>query len=507
MADLYRFPPDWQLETLADHIPRGFHLSTEQTGATQGELLDTFDWRLYQHGWILIRDKRGYRLITIAGAKVAEFSTRRKTLLRFWWDFPAGELRNKLKPVMQERAVIPRNSISFSGNHVAIRNRDDKTVVRATVVESNHNGKSAMISTNALRGYDREHSRLLQLLRDNGFKTIDYAQFMKNLGVEETPGTYSTKLNVKMKPDTPTVEAATRIFAHLLETMRVNHAYLAEDIDTEFLHDYRVAIRRTRSALALVKGVFTPKATRRFRKNFKTLGRMTNEVRDLDVYLLDADGFRAHLPDDMGRALHPLFTHLRARRRVAFREMIKQLESPGYELAIRDWDRFIRKGYRHELGAHAKTPVMKRAQRYIGAKFVDVVEIGSAIDHTTPDDEIHRLRIECKKLRYLLEFFAPVFSKDEIKSFVATLKVLQNNLGLFNDRSVQRAFLTQFLSEYATRADAQPNTSAALGGLVVSLDRDQHEFRREFFDVFAAFNTRATRDSAIHLFGKKAAIK
>ncbi len=65
----------------------------------------------------------------------------------------------------------------------------------------------------------------------------------------------------------------------------------------------------------------------------------------------------------------------------------------------------------------------------------------------TEDEVVHQLRINCKKLRYLMEFFAPLFPENEIKTLIKALKLLQDNLGNFNDYSVQQIFLRQVLNE------------------------------------------------------------
>jgi CHAD domain-containing protein len=74
-----------------------------------------------------------------------------------------------------------------------------------------------------------------------------------------------------------------------------------------------------------------------------------------------------------------------------------------------------------------------------------IVKKGSKISETTPDEKLHELRIDCKKLRYLLEFFTSLFPENEMKKLVKQLKQLQENLGDFNDLSVQQEFLVNHL--------------------------------------------------------------
>ena len=51
------------------------------------------------------------------------------------------------------------------------------------------------------------------------------------------------------------------ILRHTLAVMRANEEGIKADWDTEFLHDYRTAVRRTRSALSQIPGIFPPEIT------------------------------------------------------------------------------------------------------------------------------------------------------------------------------------------------------------------------------------------------------
>ena len=74
--------------------------------------------------------------------------------------------------------------------------------------------------------------------------------------------------------------------------MRTCRATLA-DADLEFLHDFRVAIRRTRSVLREMRGVFAPDDLERVRASFKWLQDQTSATRDLDVYLREFEELRS----------------------------------------------------------------------------------------------------------------------------------------------------------------------------------------------------------------------
>src|SRR5205814_6144881 len=103
------------------------------------------------------------------------------------------------------------------------------------------------------------------------------------------------KISVQLDPHQPAAVAVATVLASLLDTLEANVPGTIADIDTEFLHDLRIAVRRTRSALKLAGDVLPAGLAARFRPGFKWLGDLTTPTRDLDVYLLGFGGMAAGL--------------------------------------------------------------------------------------------------------------------------------------------------------------------------------------------------------------------
>ena len=90
----------------------------------------------------------------------------------------------------------------------------------------------------------------------------------------------------------------------LTAALIANEPGLRANLDSEFLHDFRVALRRTRSLLGQLKHVFPENVVAHFGAEFSWMGRLTGPPRDLDVLVLslrdqpedvDAGGFQALL--------------------------------------------------------------------------------------------------------------------------------------------------------------------------------------------------------------------
>jgi CHAD domain-containing protein len=66
------------------------------------------------------------------------------------------------------------------------------------------------------------------------------------------------------------------------------------------------------------------------------------------------------------------------------------------------------------------------------------------------------LRIDSKKLRYLLEFFAELYDSTTVSRLVSELKKLQNVLGVINDTQVQLALVEEFVGQDPSQAGELP---------------------------------------------------
>jgi CHAD domain-containing protein len=309
---------------------------------------------------------------------------------------------------------------------------------------------------------------------------------------DRAPGDYSTKLNFKLEPGMRADEATRIILRNLLQTIRLNEAGIKADIDTEFLHDFRVAVRRTRSALSQIKGVFPETPTLRFKQDLAYIGKFTNELRDLDVYLLAENGYKAMLPDTLQSGIDPLMAHLKQKRSAALEAVVNELNSQKYADILRDWEAFLT-GPTAEpaTAANGATPIIDLARDRIYKRYRRIVKWGHQILENMEDDQLHALRIECKKLRYLLEFFQSLFPGKEIGASIKQLKMLQTNLGDFNDLCVQEDYLGHIVGELPLNSADGKRVFLAIGYLINTLHRERERVKAEFTQTFVGFATAA----------------
>jgi CHAD domain-containing protein len=304
------------------------------------------------------------------------------------------------------------------------------------------------------------------------------------------PRQYTLRPAFGLERETPTREAVGRIVRSILEIATGNVSGILHDLDTEFLHDYRICLRKIRSVLSLVKDVYPAEETRRTRKILGDLARQTNRLRDLDVYLLARDEYLGLLPPGLRPALEGMFDDFSAEREVEVRRVIAKLRATSWRHLIREIEEYFSEDTLHESSPAADLPLGSLAFRRIYKRYRKIREIAARIGVETPDEAVHQLRIECKRLRYLMEFFAELVPPEEGAALLRVLRRLQSRLGEFNDASVQQKSLLNYWEQKRSGTEV----ALALGGLVSVLYQRQQQTRgliEQALEGFCAGSTAA----------------
>ena len=69
------------------------------------------------------------------------------------------------------------------------------------------------------------------------------------------------------------------------------------------------------------------------------------------------------------------------------------------------------------------------------------------------EQQLHRLRINVKKLRYAVDFLAPLYAKKRVRKFASSLEEMQDCLGLIHDDMVSRQIVADFALSETGRTD------------------------------------------------------
>jgi CHAD domain-containing protein len=93
------------------------------------------------------------------------------------------------------------------------------------------------------------------------------------------------------------------------------------------------------------------------------------------------------------------------------------------------------------------------------------------------DAALHRARVDCKRLRYLVEFFADPLGEAASEA-IAAIERLQDALGAFNDLGVQLRALERALREVPRDSADAVERASALGALIELLESRRAKARR-----------------------------
>jgi CHAD domain-containing protein len=464
-----------EVDGLVAAAPKGLTATPGRSVLVRRRALDTFDGRLSRAGLqlVAVEDRSGARLVLTDGATArvtADGIPRRLPALAA--DLPSGPLASRVGEVAGIRALIAGEEERRQVRAFEVRNRDAKLVLRLELdVPADGSPSGARVVLRSLRGYERE--------------TVRYADRLRRVGLRdlvEPAGPPATDRPAVL-PDEPAVRLLTEQLTGFRVEIVTNVPGVVDDIDTEFLHDLRVAVRRTRSTLKLGRDVLPPTFRTRWERYFKGLGDVTTPVRDLDVYELGLPVMSGWLVAGNTKDLEPFARHLRRHRTAARKPLVRALRDRQFAASLDEWA--------GDLAAIEATDgggpdARSWAQATVGSAYRRVVRDGASIAPDSPAENLHSLRKRCKELRYALEVCAPALPNDVFGPGISDLKTLQDVLGRFQDSDVQRHALHGFAEEMLADGVAAA-TVLAMGELVGHLDADQARARLEFGEAFARF--------------------
>lgn len=494
LLKIWSLPESMDADPLLAGLEKKFRIPKGNESRRTRTWFDTDDWRLYGGRFFLFLESGQWRLVSReTGEAVAECAGEKCESFRFARDFPVSRMRTLLEPLLSIRSVQPLVSLESFTVDYPILNKRGKTVCRLRVDE--HDARETgfrfrSVTLRGLRGYGGDFKEICTFLAAHGLEEEADPDAHVERAIRATGRRvldYSSKFSVELRPEMTARQAMILIHAQLLETMRHNRQGIVKNLDSEFLHDFRVAVRRARSGLGQMKKVLPPEVAGQVRRDFSWLGRITGPARDLDVCLLQQDQYLKRLPLELRPHLRRFFDDIAEQRAGAQRKLVRNLQSGKYRAVMERWQAYLHGRDRGGLTANSERPVPELARKIIRRMYRRVLRDGKAVNDASPDGDLHRLRIQCKKLRYTLEFFSSLFPDKEIKKAVKQLKLLQDNLGVFNDLSVQQNMLREYLAGLKPETVQDRGLAAAIGCLLVTMHRQQRGVRKEFGGIFRNF--------------------
>lgn len=244
----------------------------------------------------------------------------------------------------------------------------------------------------------------------------------------------------KLVAATPLGEALQSMIWSCLLHLQANVSGAVSKSDDEYLHQVRVALRRLRVVLGMTRKYRGDAELESLRELVAQLGTTLGRSREWDVFVTQVlPGLRQDMRQD--KLLSSIVRRSEVQRKQAHQRVQAVLQAGDFQRLLLRFGAWMYGEYWHDnavrddLSSFAAT-VMHKRSRKLG-------RYGEHIVGDTDAQELHRLRIACKNLRYSSDLFAPLYAAERTTPYLKALAKLQDTLGVFNDHAVALRLLDE----------------------------------------------------------------
>ena len=282
----------------------------------------------------------------------------------------------------------------------------------------------------------------------------------------------SAKWIKDVHPSQPVSEVARMALAFRLDAVAYylpKAATSAED-DIEYVHQLRVATRRSMAALQTFQSLLPARRARKLRKMLGRLRRAAGAARDLDVLY---ERLCEHAEQTSVPGMKKVLAKVIERR--------EESQCPLLE-AHRRWKKKNCEKWVSQLLARVRwrseNPEPSFEQSAAQALCAPVSEFFQAARADLDDIvALHRMRICAKQLRYTMELLAGAFASDFRERLYPTFTEVQEKLGAINDCATAKRLFENWAAA-AKSGDAAVELNRMAGGELQQLDSVCGEFRQ-----------------------------
>jgi CHAD domain-containing protein len=251
--------------------------------------------------------------------------------------------------------------------------------------------------------------------------------------------------------DTPkensSVDALIYIFGKLLDDINFYRGKLLTGGDDEDLHQFRIVCRRSVVLMGEFRLLYEEESLLEHRKGLKNLISISNTKRDMDVLMSE---FTKIEGKKKASRYQEALALLRERVKMILQRehasIITYLQSETCTNVLMAWKNYITDTNRTNISIYGRYPIDALSKYVIFQRFLKIKKQIKGLDPKHDASEtLHKLRIEYKKMRYLLESFGYLYEKKEIKKLLKEMKELQDVLGLFHDSHQQKMIFESLL--------------------------------------------------------------
>ncbi len=260
--------------------------------------------------------------------------------------------------------------------------------------------------------------------------------------------------------------------------------------DIEELHDMRVATRRMRAAFRVFGPYFEPDEIKPFLKGLRRTGRALGSVRDLDVFMHKAQAYLDEPLQEEQAGLEPLLASWQQQREAARGSMLAYLDGKRYQPFVRDFGQFLWTEGAGAVPVPYDQPQPHQVRHVVPALIYgryEVVRGYETVVENASIETLHALRIDCKRLRYSLEFFREVLGA-EVEDVIDEVVVIQDHLGNLHDADVACHLLIEFLNQWSEREGRERINIAGVTHYLVAKQNELRTLLDSFPEAWQHFN-------------------
>ena len=296
---------------------------------------------------------------------------------------------------------------------------------------------------------------------------------------------------LKVRPEDRLDLAVRKILTYQFQRFREQLPGVLRDIDTEFVHQARVATRRMRSALRLFHDAIPESTSAHLGEELKWLGGRFGTVRDLDVFLLNLSRFKPQIKHFPSKEKQAFENWIEKHRRAPLKALREALESSRYRTLERRFTQVLEKPLPTRPRAPlAVKPIREVAPLVITEKFEAVIQQGRKVLANPKLKQFHRLRIQMKRLRYAVEFMAPAYD-GALDPFIERTVEIQDCLGELQDTVFTREFIEFLLDDWKGKL-VDPDLLFILGEIYQLQAEIEGDRRKGFGQIWEHFSSEET---------------
>ena len=301
-----------------------------------------------------------------------------------------------------------------------------------------------------------EHGPVRPSIRSKSARGFDLAA--------DTPPGAPKPPKLRLDPSISLDEAFSEILRSCLRHLLQSLPAAEDGRDPEGMHQLRVALRRLRSALDLMRSVVSLNKLDLFRAETKWLAGHLSGARDWDVFRQEtlrtvSDGCPSVAGFD---TLEELAEERRATCYDKARLTLADRRCSYFVIGLGGW--IEARGWRSEVApeglAQLAEPAINFARNILSTQHAKVLKRGRRFKSLSTEDR-HRVRLAAKKLRYVADFLLPLCGqRKSARRFSRKLADLQQELGVYNDM----ATTTSLLADVDATSTGGGMAAAAIAG-------------------------------------------